>query len=68
MELFKLKMGSAVFSFLFFEQNLDTDYCFGYVLSLIMCERAGKIIARMLCFMHQSTFIPNNNLITMYIL
>ena len=25
-----------------------------YLLSLIMCERAGKIIARTLCFMRQS--------------
>ena len=31
-----------------------------YLLSLIMCERVGnKIIARMLCFMHQSIFRPN---------
>ena len=54
-----LKMKSIVFSEVYFLQNLDTNYSFVYLLSLIICERIGKIIARMLCFMHQSFFRPN---------
>ena len=31
-----------MFSLVYFQQNLYTDYPFLYLLSLIMCERAGK--------------------------
>ena len=32
---------------------------FLFLLSLIICEELEKIIARTLCFMHQSFFRPN---------
>ena len=54
-----LKMKSTVFSKVYFYQNLDTNYSFLYLLSLIICERIGKIIARTLCFMHQRFFRQN---------
>ena len=41
-------------------KNSDTNYSFLYLLSLIICERAGKIIARTLCFRHQSICRPIN--------
>ena len=37
-----LKMKSSVFSKVYFEQNLDTNYSFLYLLSLIISERIGK--------------------------
>ena len=40
-------------------KNLDTAYSFFYLLSLIMCERAGKVIARTLSFMRQSNLRPS---------
>ena len=39
-------------------KKMDTNYFFLYQLSLKMCERVGKIIARTLSFMHQSIFRP----------
>ena len=33
-------------------KHLDTNYSFLYLLSLIMCERVEKIIARTLFFIH----------------
>ena len=54
-----LKMKSTVFSLVYYLQNLDTNYSFLYLLSLIICERLEKIIARTHCFMHQSFFRPN---------
>ena len=54
-----LKMKSTVFSLVYYLQNLDTNYSFLYLLSLIICERIGKKIARTHCFMHQSFFRPN---------
>ena len=52
-------MDSTVFSLVYYLKNLDTNYLFLYLLSLIMCERVGKkIIARTLYFMHQSVFRP----------
>ena len=53
------KMKSTVFRMVYFLQNLDTSYSFPYLLSLIICERSGKKIARTLSFMHQSFFRPN---------
>ena len=55
-----LKMQSTVFSKVYFLQNLDTNYFFLYLLSLIICERIGKkTVARTYCFMHQRFFRPN---------
>ena len=55
-----LKLKSTVFSLVYYLQNLDTNYSFLYLLSLIICEKNGKkIIARAHCFMHQSFFRPN---------
>ena len=45
-------------SLVYYLKNLDTNYSFLYLLSLIMCERVEKIIARTLCFMHQRIFRP----------
>ena len=39
--------------------GLDTNHSFPYLLSLIMCESVGKIIARTLCFIHQGIFRLN---------
>ena len=55
-------MKSTVFSLVYYLQNLDTNYSFLYLLSLIICERIGKkIIPRTHCFMHQSFFKLHNN-------
>ena len=55
-----LKMKSSMFSLVYYLQNLDTNYSFLYLPSLIICERIGKkIIARTHCFMLQSFFRPN---------
>ena len=51
-------MDSTGFSLVYYLKNLDTNYSFLYLLSLIMCERVEKIIARTLCFMHQRIFRP----------
>ena len=51
-------MNSTGFSLVYYLKNLDTNYSFLYLLSLIMCERVEKIIARTLCFMHQRIFRP----------
>ena len=51
-------MDSTGFSLVYYLKHLDTNYSFLYLLSLIMCERAEKIIARTLCFMHQRIFRP----------
>ena len=37
-----LKIKSTVFSLVYYLQNLDTNYFFLYLLSLIICERIGK--------------------------
>ena len=49
-------MDSTGFSLVYYLKNLDTNYSFLYLLSLIMCERVEKKIARTLCFMHQRIF------------
>ena len=51
-------MDSTGFSLVYYLKNLDTNYSFLYLLSLIMCERVEKIIARTLCFMLQRIFRP----------
>ena len=56
MNLFHLKHGLYCVQSGILPKNLDTNYFFLYLLSLIMCESVGKIIARTLCFMRQSIF------------
>ena len=46
-------------SLVYSKQNLDTNYYFLYLLSLIMCERVGKKTVRTLWFMHQTMFRPD---------
>ena len=58
MKLFHLEHGLYWVQSGVLPKNLDTNYFFLYLLSLIMCERVGKKIARMLCFMYQSIFRP----------
>ena len=59
MKLSNLDNESTVFDKVYFKQNLDTNYSFLYLLSLIICERVGKNNCKMLCFMHQSIFRHN---------
>ena len=59
MKLFNLGNGLYCVRSGEFLTQLDTDYSFLYLLSLIMCEKAGKIIARTLCFIRQSNFGPS---------
>ena len=56
---FTLKMDYTVLSLMYFLQNLDTNYSFLYLLSLIIVKELEKIVARTLCFMHQNIFRPN---------
>ena len=44
MELFNLKNGLYCLRSGVFLTNLDTDYSFFYLLSLILCERLGKLL------------------------
>ena len=58
-KLFTFKLDYTVFSLVYFLQNFNTNYSFLYLLSLIMCEKAVKIVARTLCFMHYNIFRAN---------
>ena len=58
MNLFHLKHGLYRVKFGVLPKNSDTNYFFLYLLSLIMCERVEKKIARTLYFMDQSIFRP----------
>ena len=51
-------MDSTGFSLVYNLKNLDTNYSFLYLLSLIIVKELKKIIARTLCFMHQRIFRP----------
>ena len=51
-------MDSTGFSLVYYLKNLDTNYSFLYLLSLIIVKELKKIIARTLCFMHQRIFRP----------
>ena len=57
-ELVPPRTWTTGFSLVYYLKNLDTNYSFLYLLSLIMCERVEKIIARTLCFTHQRIFRP----------
>ena len=62
MELFNLENGLyCVQSGVFLTEKIDTDYSFLNLLSLIMYEKIGKIIARTPFFIHQSTFRPDSD-------
>ena len=50
MNLFHLEHGLYWVQSGVLPKKLDTNYSFLYLLSLIMCERVEKIIARTLCF------------------
>ena len=39
-------MDSSVFSLVYYLKNLDTNYSFNYLFSLIMCERVEKMLGR----------------------
>ena len=58
MSLFHLEHGLYCVQSGVLPKNLDTNYFFLYLLSLIISERVGKIIAKTLCLMHQSIFRP----------
>ena len=56
---FNLETGLYCVQFGVFLTKFYINYSVLYVLSLIMCERVGNIIARTLRFMHQCFFTPN---------
>ena len=59
MKLINLEKESTVFKSGVCRTKFEHKFSFLYLLSLIMCESVGQIIAMTLCLMHQGIFRPN---------